>query len=54
MALVKAGVVVLDCAEPEKLAEFYVGLLDAEETDSTANRVEIRAPTAPVWPSGAM
>jgi catechol-2,3-dioxygenase len=42
MALVKAGVVVLDCAEPEKLAEFYVGLLDAEETDSTANRVEIR------------
>ncbi|MFJ8106133.1 VOC family protein [Streptomyces sp. NPDC096132] len=42
MALVKAGVVVLDCAEPEKLAEFYKGLLDAEETDATANRVEIR------------
>ena len=42
MALVKAGVVVLDCAEPEKLAVFYKDLLDAEETDATANRVEIR------------
>jgi catechol-2,3-dioxygenase len=43
MALVKAGVVVLDCAEPEKLAVFYKELLEAEETDATANRVEIRA-----------
>ncbi|MFD9429425.1 VOC family protein [Streptomyces sp. NPDC060002] len=42
MALVKAGVVVLDCAEPEKLAEFYKGLLDAEEIVASANRVEIR------------
>ncbi|MET7848842.1 VOC family protein [Streptomyces avermitilis] len=42
MALVMAGVVVLDCAEPEKLAAFYKELLDAEETDATANRVEIR------------
>ncbi|MFF1549065.1 VOC family protein [Streptomyces sp. NPDC058291] len=42
MAVVKAGVVVLDCAEPEKLAEFYKGLLDAEQTDASANRVEIR------------
>ena len=42
MALVKAGVVVLDCAEPEKLAVFYKELLEAEETDATANRVEIR------------
>ncbi|MET7606211.1 VOC family protein [Streptomyces avermitilis] len=42
MALVVAGVVVLDCAEPEKLAAFYKELLDAEETDATANRVEIR------------
>ncbi|MFF0011130.1 VOC family protein [Streptomyces sp. NPDC005374] len=42
MALVKTGVVVLDCAEPEKLAVFYKELLDAEETDATANRVEIR------------
>lgn len=42
MALVTAGVVVLDCAEPEKLAAFYKELLEAEETDATANRVEIR------------
>ena len=41
MALVVAGVVVLDCAEPEKLAAFYKELLDAKETDATANRVEI-------------
>ncbi|GKQ33784.1 VOC family protein [Streptomyces sp. A012304] len=41
MALVNAGFVVLDCAEPEKLAEFYKGLLDAEETLATANRVEV-------------
>jgi catechol 2,3-dioxygenase-like lactoylglutathione lyase family enzyme len=42
MSLVKAGVVVLDCAEPEKLAEFYKELLDAEQTHESANRVEIR------------
>ncbi|MEV0227736.1 VOC family protein [Streptomyces sp. NPDC050704] len=42
MALVVTGVVVLDCAEPEKLAAFYKELLEAEETDATANRVEIR------------
>ncbi|MEU1511586.1 VOC family protein [Streptomyces sp. NPDC005811] len=42
MAVVKAGVVVLDCAEPEQLAEFYKGLLDAEETEVCAHRVEIR------------
>ncbi|PAZ10174.1 extradiol dioxygenase [Streptomyces sp. SA15] len=42
MALVKAGVVVLDCAEPEKLAEFYKELLEAEQTEENANRVEIR------------
>jgi predicted enzyme related to lactoylglutathione lyase len=42
MALVKAGFVVLDCAEPEKLAVFYKELLQADETDATANRVEIR------------
>ncbi|MFF3501280.1 VOC family protein [Streptomyces sp. NPDC003247] len=41
MALVNAGVVVLDCAEPERLAEFYKELLDGRETDVTANRVEI-------------
>ncbi|MFD9000087.1 VOC family protein [Streptomyces sp. NPDC059582] len=42
MALVNAAVVVLDCAEPEKLAVFYKELLEAEETDVTANLVEIR------------
>jgi catechol-2,3-dioxygenase len=41
MALVTAGLVVLDCAEPEKLAEFYKELLEAEETHESANRVEI-------------
>ncbi|MFF7450052.1 MULTISPECIES: VOC family protein [unclassified Streptomyces] len=41
MALVKAGFVVLDCAEPEKLAAFYVELLEGEQTDASANRVEI-------------
>ncbi|WP_405593712.1 VOC family protein [Streptomyces sp. NBC_01092] len=42
MPLVKAGFVVLDCAEPEKLAVFYTELLQGEQTDVTANRVEIR------------
>ncbi|MGW1321395.1 VOC family protein [Streptomyces antibioticus] len=42
MALVTAGVVMLDCAEPEKLAEFYKGLLEGEETEVSANRLEIR------------
>ena len=42
MALVKAGALVLDCAEPEQLAVFYKELLDAQETEATANRVEIR------------
>lgn len=63
MALVTTGVVVLDCAEPEKLAEFYKELLGAEEAEAHANRVEIRAAdgfrlalrrdanaTAPSWP----
>ncbi|MGW8063832.1 VOC family protein [Streptomyces ziwulingensis] len=44
MALVNAGYVVLDCAEPERLAEFYKGLLGAEETEATANRIEILGP----------
>ncbi|MET8894237.1 VOC family protein [Streptomyces albogriseolus] len=63
MALVTTGVVVLDCAEPEKLAEFYKELLEADHVDASANRVEIRAAdgfrlalrrdmnaTAPSWP----
>ena len=44
MALVNAGVVVLDCAEPEKLAAFYKELLEAEEVAANANRVESYAP----------
>ncbi|MEU5312143.1 VOC family protein [Streptomyces sp. NPDC021562] len=43
MALVTAAVVVLDCAEPEKLAHFYRQLLEGEESDANANLVEIRA-----------
>ncbi|MEU5520446.1 VOC family protein [Streptomyces sp. NPDC047860] len=63
MTLVTTGVVVLDCAEPEKLAEFYKELLGAEEVDAHAGRVEIRAAdgfrlalrrdvnaTVPSWP----
>ncbi|QOV44396.1 VOC family protein [Streptomyces chromofuscus] len=63
MSEVTAGVMVLDCAEPEKLAVFYKELMGAEETDATANRVEIRSPdgtrlafrrdvnaTPPSWP----
>ncbi|MGW2782696.1 VOC family protein [Streptomyces populi] len=42
MALVTAAVVVLDCAEPEKLAAFYTELLDARQTDAGSNRVEIK------------
>jgi catechol-2,3-dioxygenase len=42
MPLVKAGVVVLDCAEPEKLAAFYKELLEGEQTEASANLVEIR------------
>lgn len=42
MALVTAAVVVLDCAEPEKLARFYRELLDAEDGEASANLVGIR------------
>ncbi|MER6691849.1 VOC family protein [Streptomyces minutiscleroticus] len=42
MALFVAGLVVLDCSEPEKLSEFYRELLEGEVTDATANRVEIK------------
>lgn len=42
MTLVTTGVVVLDCAEPEKLAEFYKELLEGEQTGASANLVEIR------------
>ncbi|MBN0042674.1 VOC family protein [Streptomyces actuosus] len=63
MALVTAGVVVLDCAEPEKLAEFSKEFLDAQEKDTTVDHVELTAPggmrlalrrdanaTPPSWP----
>ncbi|MER7915671.1 MULTISPECIES: VOC family protein [unclassified Streptomyces] len=42
MTLVNAGLVVLDCAEPEKLAVFYKEFLEGEQTDASANLVEIR------------
>ncbi|MFB7509873.1 VOC family protein [Streptomyces broussonetiae] len=42
MTLVKAGVVVLDCAEPERLSVFYKEFLEGEQTDASANLVEIR------------
>ncbi|MFJ3669315.1 VOC family protein [Streptomyces sp. NPDC090106] len=42
MALVEAGVLVLDCTEPEKLAAFYKELLDGEQTDVTVDQVGIR------------
>lgn len=42
MTLVKACVVVLDCVEPERLAAFYLELLEGVQTDASANLVEIR------------
>ncbi|MET7700858.1 MULTISPECIES: VOC family protein [unclassified Streptomyces] len=42
MGLVVRGAVLLDCAEPEKLAVFYKELLEGEETHASANRVEIK------------
>ncbi|MER6224338.1 VOC family protein [Streptomyces sp. 900105755] len=42
MALVTAAVVVLDCAEPEKLAQFYREFLDGEDGEASANLVGIR------------
>ncbi|MEV6760303.1 VOC family protein [Streptomyces sp. NPDC051105] len=43
MALVTAAVVMLDCAEPEKLAYFYRQLLEGEESEVSADLVEVRA-----------
>ncbi|MFF7981886.1 MULTISPECIES: VOC family protein [unclassified Streptomyces] len=42
MALVTAAVVVLDCAEPEKLAHFYRQLLDGEPGDTATDLIEVR------------
>ncbi|WP_306319430.1 MULTISPECIES: VOC family protein [unclassified Streptomyces] len=42
MSLVQAGVLVLDCAEPEELAEFYRTLLDGEiEASPGSNRIDL-------------
>ncbi|MGD6748207.1 VOC family protein [Streptomyces sp. BH106] len=42
MSLVRAGVLVLDCAEPEELAEFYRTLLGGEiETLPGSNRIDV-------------
>ncbi|WP_372351694.1 VOC family protein [Streptomyces sp. KL116D] len=42
MGLVQAGVLVLDCAEPEELAEFYRTLLDGEISSSPgSNRIDV-------------
>ncbi|MFC7309588.1 VOC family protein [Streptomyces monticola] len=46
MGLVKAAAIVLDCADPEELAEFYKELLDAKECpDTTSNRMDIETGT---------
>ncbi|MFF1401316.1 VOC family protein [Streptomyces sp. NPDC058287] len=64
MELVKTGAIVLDCAEPEELADFYKELLGAKEcSDGTSSRTDIEAPsglrigfrrdlnaTPPSWP----
>ncbi|WP_330456129.1 VOC family protein [Streptomyces sp. NBC_00820] len=42
MTLVNACVVMLDCAEPEKLAMFYQELLEGKQVDASANLVEIQ------------
>lgn len=42
MSLVQAGVLVLDCAEPEELAEFYRTVLDGEiHTSPGSNRIDV-------------
>ncbi|MFJ4685403.1 VOC family protein [Streptomyces sp. NPDC091377] len=43
MALLHTGVVVLDCAEPAELAEFYRRLLGAEEGEVSLDRVDVEA-----------
>ncbi|MFE7794984.1 VOC family protein [Streptomyces sp. NPDC057460] len=45
MTVAKASVLVLDCAEPEALAEFHVSLLDAEiQVVSDPDSVELVGP----------
>ncbi|MEU2787913.1 VOC family protein [Streptomyces sp. NPDC007100] len=64
MGLVKAAVIVLDCSEPEKLADFYSKILEGEiRTEHLPDRVEVIAVnrthlsfrrdlnmTPPTWP----
>ncbi|OKI00719.1 extradiol dioxygenase [Streptomyces sp. CB02923] len=63
MGLVKAAVIVLDCADPEKLADFYADFLEGEiRTEHLPDRVEVIANgamlsfrrdlnmTPPTWP----
>ncbi|MFI2236230.1 VOC family protein [Streptomyces chrestomyceticus] len=63
MGLVKAAVIVLDCADPEKLADFYADLLEGEvRREHLPDRVEVAADgtvmsfrrdlnmTPPTWP----
>ncbi|MEU6847391.1 VOC family protein [Streptomyces sp. NPDC046716] len=63
-ALVKSGAIVLDCSDPDGLAEFYRQLLGADECPgATSNRTDIQSPgglriafrrdlnaTPPSWP----
>ncbi|MEV3854329.1 VOC family protein [Streptomyces sp. NPDC050095] len=42
MGLITTGAIVLDCADPDELARFYIELLDAERCpDATVNRTDI-------------
>ncbi|MFH8344530.1 VOC family protein [Streptomyces sp. NPDC018045] len=63
MGLVKAAVIVLDCADPEKLADFYAAFLEGEvRREHLPDRVEVDAGgtllsfrrdlnmTPPTWP----
>ncbi|MFD8565527.1 VOC family protein [Streptomyces sp. NPDC057694] len=64
MGLITTGAIVLDCSEPEELADFYVKLLEAELCpEATADRIDIESPsglrmgfrrdlnaTPPSWP----
>lgn len=63
MTVVKAGYVVLDTAEPEKLAQFWKEFLDGEEIHAGANLIEVQGAqgtrmafrrdanaTVPSWP----
>ncbi|MFE6400967.1 VOC family protein [Streptomyces alboflavus] len=64
MGLITEGAIVLDCSNPEELAQFYLKLLDAEQCPETSgSRTDIQVPsglrmgfrldlnaTPPSWP----